>query len=191
MPLSDQRLKDLKACILAFHQNPSQPIDDRHPIMNNFFSTLERIFRYGLKAGASRGGQTKWDPWNWIEKLPSCTSNSGLFVPYQLLKAIDETKKSSRVTTAQGKGRLFLRTLVQRKLLENLLQLLRDNPVLALRHYEAGHSLFTDEILSEILRSLFAEVARLDFQLDLDNADFLDETWELPVMKELQFVPCR
>uniref|UniRef100_A0A0X3PK80 RUN domain-containing protein n=1 Tax=Schistocephalus solidus TaxID=70667 RepID=A0A0X3PK80_SCHSO len=191
MPLSDQRLKDLKACILAFHQNPSQPIDDRHPILINFFSTLERIFRYGLKTGTSRVGLTKWHLWNWIEKLPSYTSDSGLCIPYLLLKAIDETKKSSRVTTAQGKDRLFLRTLVQRKLLESFLQLLRDNPVFVLRHYEADHCLFTDEILSEILRSLFAELARLELHLDLDNADFLDETWELSVMKELQFVPCR
>nr|VZI44976.1 unnamed protein product [Spirometra erinaceieuropaei] len=184
MPLSDQRLKDLKACILAFHQHPGQPIDDTHPTMINFFSTLERIFRHGLKNGTSR------DLWNWIERLPSYTSDSGYYIPYQLLKAINEAKKSSRVTTAQGKGRLFLRTLVHRKLLENLLQLLRDNPVLVLRHYEIENSLFTDDILSEILRSLFAELARLDFQLDLDNADFLDETWELAVMKELQFVPC-
>lgn len=52
-------------------------------------------------------------------------------------------------------------------------------------------SILGDEILCQILCSVLMWVGRLQFNLELENARFLDDTWVLPFTKRLELVPCR
>lgn len=51
-------------------------------------------------------------------------------------------------------------------------------------------SVLGDEILSEILLSVLRQVGNLKFELDLRNASFLDTSWYLPLVLDLELVPC-
>lgn len=51
-------------------------------------------------------------------------------------------------------------------------------------------SIIGNEILGEIFLSLLYQSAHIDFDLKLENASFLDETWLLPVYQECELVPC-
>ena len=63
-------------------------------------------------------------------------------------------------------------------------------PFLALDYYSPD-SILGDEILGEILYSVLLQISRLNFRLDLKNASFLDDTWELPECVNVEFVPCK
>ncbi|CAG5136667.1 unnamed protein product, partial [Candidula unifasciata] len=56
--------------------------------------------------------------------------------------------------------------------------------------YDATSSILNNDILSEILLSLLAEVQNIPFCLYLKNASFLDETWEMGEYRDYEFVPC-
>lgn len=51
-------------------------------------------------------------------------------------------------------------------------------------------SVLGDEILSEILLSVLRQVGNLKFELDLRNGSFLDNSWYLPSVLDLELVPC-
>ena len=48
-----------------------------------------------------------------------------------------------------------------------------------------------DDILREILLSVLLQCSKLNFKLNLRNATFLDDTWQLPSCVALELVPCR
>lgn len=51
-------------------------------------------------------------------------------------------------------------------------------------------SIIGDEILGEIFLSLLYQCSHINFELQLDNASFLDDTWQLPGYHEYELVPC-
>ncbi|KAK7491266.1 hypothetical protein BaRGS_00017537 [Batillaria attramentaria] len=57
-------------------------------------------------------------------------------------------------------------------------------------HYDPNSSILRNDILTEIFLSLLEEVHRITFRLNLKNASFLDETWELAELRDHEFVPC-
>jgi hypothetical protein len=104
-----------------------------------------------------------------------------------LVKAVKDCRK---VTTAQGRGRLFLRLSLQRKTFSIPVELLAHNPVLSASCYDPTNSIIGDEILREIFLSLLYEVTCIRFRLSTRCMAFLDESWHIPVYKELELVPC-
>lgn len=60
----------------------------------------------------------------------------------------------------------------------------------ACRTYASG-SILGDEILGEIFLSVLLQCSKLKFKLQPQNAAFLDETWQLGLYKQYEFVPCK
>ncbi|KAG0721062.1 hypothetical protein GWK47_047209 [Chionoecetes opilio] len=56
--------------------------------------------------------------------------------------------------------------------------------------YEEDDSIIGNEILGEIFLSLLYQCSHINFDLRLENASFLDETWQLPVYQDHELVPC-
>lgn len=63
-------------------------------------------------------------------------------------------------------------------------------PFLALDYYSTD-SILGDEILGEILYSVLLQISKLNFRLNLRNASFLDDTWDLSECMSVEFVPCK
>lgn len=51
-------------------------------------------------------------------------------------------------------------------------------------------SIIGNEILGEIFLSLLYQCSHISFDLKLENASFLDETWQLPIYQQHELVPC-
>ena len=102
-----------------------------------------------------------------------------------------QIRKTCSVATPQGCGRLLIRMLLQRNLLDFPVKLLQNNPHVAAKFYEPSVSVLGSEILVQIFCSLVSEISRISFALNLENTEFLDETWKLPVFRSYEFVPCK
>lgn len=63
-------------------------------------------------------------------------------------------------------------------------------PTLATEFYDLK-SILGDDILREILLSVLLQCSKLNFKLNLRNATFLDDTWQMPKCVALQLVPCK
>lgn len=53
--------------------------------------------------------------------------------------------------------------------------------------------ILSDDILSQILISLLTSLENeelVKFALDVKNCSFLDDTWQLPLVRKYEFVPC-
>nr|CDS26674.1 RUN [Hymenolepis microstoma] len=96
----------------------------------------------------------------------------------------------TRVKTTVGKGRLLLRTLAYNSGLADFVKLLMENKPFIYEHYERGKAVFTNEVQCQIFFSFIADFKRIKFDLNLTHADFLDTTWDIPVYKYKDFVPC-
>ncbi|KAH9495823.1 hypothetical protein Btru_013401, partial [Bulinus truncatus] len=92
--------------------------------------------------------------------------------------------------TDQGRGRLLIRACLVKKDLASLVKKLREDNSFVELWYDSSTSILNNDILSEILLSLLAEVQNIPFSLYLKNASFLDETWELAEYRDYEFVPC-
>ena len=55
--------------------------------------------------------------------------------------------------------------------------------------YDPLTSLFTNEDSREFILGVFSLLGNMEFDLKIRNASFLDETWELPVFKQIELVP--
>jgi len=52
-------------------------------------------------------------------------------------------------------------------------------------------SILGDDILREILLSVLLQCSKFNFKLNLRNAAFLDDTWQMPSCVVLELVPCK
>ncbi|KAK0048473.1 hypothetical protein Bpfe_022088 [Biomphalaria pfeifferi] len=181
MSVSHPLLKILKASLLDLH-NEGGKILDTNPRLIPMCRTLEDIFRLGLQTH-HRHWFTKPDYWNVLSKLGE-KAGPGL---YHIIKFV---KGNAKTDTDQGRGRLFIRACLLKKDLVTLVKKLReDNPFLQM-WYDSSTSILNNDILSEILLSLLAEVQNIPFSLYLKNASFLDETWEMGEYRDYELVPC-
>lgn len=163
--------------------NNPDPITDDHPHLTPLCRTLEEIFRKGLQptSGSMLSLSIKRDDfWSWIESHLSASPP----LPPPLRSLVDATSTNERTLTYIGKGRLLIRSALQKKLLFALLDLQCKNV------YDPRTSIIGNEILAQILSSLLRQLATFEFQLDLDNASFLDSSWQLPLRKNYEMVPC-
>lgn len=57
--------------------------------------------------------------------------------------------------------------------------------------YYVSDAILADEILIEILLSVIYQLNIVDFKLDLENSAFLDLSWELPRIINVDLVPSK
>ncbi|KAM9296821.1 uncharacterized protein PAF06_017767 [Gastrophryne carolinensis] len=178
-------LATLKACVLGLQATGSDSITDDSTHVGPLCDVIEMILRKGLKSGAL--GLKKRDYWHWIEELPqhdTCGRHSHLSV------MIENTVACTKVLTAQGKGRYFLRLALNRKSIAVAVQHVQHTQKL-LEWYDPLFSVLGNEEYMEPFLSLLLVVSQSRFDLDLKNSSFLDESWLLPVCVIYQTVPCR
>lgn len=84
----------------------------------------------------------------------------------------------------------MIRFLLQRGRLEFLVHQIQSRAQFAEKFYDPVQSVLAHEILVQIFGSLISELGRLSFHLDLDNTEFLDDTWEMPLLQKYELVPC-
>lgn len=188
MSVSDPLIKLIKNHI--YNLTISQPVTDAHSSLRPFCELLEIVFRKGLRPNTSLFDFTHKDYWNWLENLSHGITERTVRLHPLFDVAISQVKLSTKVTSAQGRGRLFLRLSLQNKLLHNTIDALLKNSYFLFTWYDPEKSFFADDILSEILLSLLLQVSELNFQLCIKNNSFLDETWLIPSYRQLQLVPC-
>ncbi|CAL8093179.1 unnamed protein product [Calicophoron daubneyi] len=183
---SPPQFKIIKAFILRAYEDHVEEINDSYSALATLCEAVEHVLCLGLCRNS-----TTWSFWNWMNSLPKWCESERIFIHPGLSDAVQLVRHTTSVATVRGRGRLIIRTLMQRALLDFPLKLLIDHPIYAARFYDTSHSVLNNEILVQIFCSLISEVCRLPFKLNLDNAEFLDETWEMPEFKCLEFVPCK
>ncbi|KAM3178886.1 hypothetical protein ACTXT7_001633 [Hymenolepis weldensis] len=191
---------DFKASVGVLYTNQCTELNDKSPELTPLLRSIERVMEAGLKECPSLFGEAKQYCWNAFERLMQCSKEYKYEIPYSLSSAyyVVLTKKilflkvneCSRVKTAVGKGRLLLRTLANNGGLGDLVKLIKENKSFIYEHYEPGKAVFTNEVQCQIFYSFIADFARIKFDLNLTHADFLDTTWDIPVYKYKDFVPC-
>ncbi|KAL5019334.1 hypothetical protein ScPMuIL_005056 [Solemya velum] len=186
MSVSDPLLKILKVFVLELRTEDAI-ITDEHKQLRPLCENLEAIFRKGLRKNGGWFGTS--DYWSWISKLDN--EWNGTRISPALCMIVNYVKNSRKAKSIKGKGRLFLRICLLKKVLGEVVQLLCNNRLLSETWYEPSESILGNEILTEIFLSLLHELKELSFSLDLKNASFLDDSWILPEYKQYEFVPCK
>ncbi|ROT80185.1 RUN and FYVE domain-containing protein 4 [Penaeus vannamei] len=186
MSISDPLIKELKGHVLeATKASSNGAILDIHPFLLPLCQVLESIFRKGLNNIVhSAFGITRRDYWAWIDK--TAQTSAGLQGNFK--RIVEEVSSNPSINTPQGRGRLFIRHALKSKCLhvpvETIVRMKCNEGI-----YEED-SIIGDEILGEIFLSLLYQCSHLHFDLKLENASFLDETWQLPQYQEYELVPC-
>ncbi|GAA48199.1 hypothetical protein CSKR_111082 [Clonorchis sinensis] len=175
----------IKQCILDVHENQISRINDEYVHLRELCEAVERLFRLGF-----RGTFRVRDYWHWMLAVSKMCVKERKFLHPLYTDAIDKVQHNSSVTTAQGRGRLMIRLLLHHSMLDFPVKFMLAHPDYAASLYDSSYSALSNEIYVQILHSLLAEMCRVPFDLNLDNAEFLDETWEMPVFERYELVPC-
>ncbi|VDP50925.1 unnamed protein product [Schistosoma mattheei] len=181
--------EQVKSCILSFHNANEKCVTDETQFLQSLCEAIESVLRMGLKC--SHRLIKRKDYWNWMKSIPRICEKWEIFVHPSYLQAINHVHKCRSVTTAQGRGRLLIRMLLSSGTLDFPFKLLLNNIHLSAAFYEESESVMGNDILIQIFSSLVSEVCRIPFNLNVDNTEFLDETWCLPTFKTFTFVPCK
>ncbi|XP_051529842.1 uncharacterized protein si:ch211-250n8.1 isoform X3 [Myxocyprinus asiaticus] len=127
------------------------------------------------------------DYWHCFEQLlqhDSCGRLSSVSL------AVQQTTACTKLTNFQGRGRFFIRLMLMRKTLGNVVKhLLHTNRVIEL--YSPYIAILRNEEFVEPFLSLSMVLSEMDFKLSIENCSFLDESWLLPVCEIYETVPCR
>ncbi|XP_070579872.1 uncharacterized protein [Ptychodera flava] len=188
MALRDPLLTELKGILLNL-KDEQQAIRDGNPKVKQLCENLENILRKGLKQPGSLFGLNKRDFWCWVEALPNYTWNDKINPLFSL--AIETCKNSPKLKTHQGRGRCFLRIALVKKIVSVPIEQLLKNPKLTEYWYDPATSIIGNELLKESLMSMLFLITNINFELNLKNASFLDESWQIPVYKHYELVPCK
>ncbi|XP_038065298.1 uncharacterized protein LOC119735604 [Patiria miniata] len=188
MATRDPLLSNLKAVLLRLKEN-KQPITDGDPDLLILCDTMECILRKGLKKPGSLFGLYKRDYWCWMESMITAPGSARLHPMFPI--AIEACKSSNKVRSHQGRGRLLLRICLHKKILAVPIEQLLKNSRMLETWYDPLLSIIGSELLVESLTSLLFWASEIQFDLNIKNASFLDETWTLPVYRQYEFVPCK
>lgn len=183
MPLHDPLLKRLKGLVLDIRLK-NDVITDKSPVLTELCVTIEDILIRGSR-DTSWFSKSNYRYWTWIEKIGQRERYQPAF--HMVLDTVKDCKK---VCTSCGRGRLFIRSALSKKVLAVPVQQLIKVKQLVQEFYYSYNTIIGDEILSEIFVSLLLELSEVTFQLQIHNASFLDKTWELPIYRNFEFVPC-
>ncbi|XP_022903455.1 uncharacterized protein [Onthophagus taurus] len=186
MSVSDPLIKDLKGCILNFFEEIKENgINDSNPDLLVFCSTTEKIFSTGLNQIHNTLGFIKSinNPWLWLDKIASDKA-----ISFTYLNCVEKVRKCKSIQTNLGRLRLLIRLCLSQKCLHIPLEYLITSKKLNVYYNE--NCIIGDEILSEILLSVFRQVSKIPFHLNVNNNSFLDTSWNMPEVLHVEFVPC-
>ncbi|VDM18232.1 unnamed protein product [Hydatigera taeniaeformis] len=181
---------EFKACVAQLYTSNCTELNDNSPDLVPLFKAIEKVFEHGLKEFPSLFGESKQYCWDVFEKLTKYNKEFDFDIPYSLSAALDKANECKRVRTAIGKGRLFLRILAKNGSLGDLVLLLKENKPFLLQFYERSKAVLTNDVQCQIFYSFVADFTRIKFDLNIDGADFLDVSWEIPMYMTKDFVPC-
>ena len=160
-------------------------IRDSEPDLKKLCVMIEKVFRRGLRQQNTVFGIVKKDYWSWIELLAESKTNTNPH--FQII--VGKIKESGKFLTAQGRGRCFIRAALNKKIIALPIQLLYKSGELLYSLYDPLISVFTNEDSREFILGVFSLLNNMDFDLRIRNASFLDETWELPMFRQIELVP--
>ncbi|XP_048576024.1 uncharacterized protein LOC5520216 [Nematostella vectensis] len=181
-------LNNLNDLVLRLKSSEKQPIQDDHVFLAPICEGIENVLRVGLKRSVLGFGLVKWDYWCWIESLPRYIQNDRRTLA--LLHGITFTKSSKKIVGYQGYGRLFIRFALSKRLLGHVVEGLQKNKKL-LKYWYNETAILCDKVFSDMFRHILSDLEEHNFNLNLKNAYFLDESWVIPELKETQIVPCK
>ncbi|KAJ3608073.1 hypothetical protein NHX12_025123 [Muraenolepis orangiensis] len=184
MAPKDALLGTLKVCILSLQADGAR-VTDSSAHLPSCCELLEFILRKGLQQPVL--SLVHRDYWHCFEVLPqqdTCGSLSALSL------AVEQTQGCKKLLSAQGRGRYLLRLALRRKALQRYVTHLLHTPRV-LEWYSSSCSILRNEESLEPFMSLLLVLSQMDFQLEIENCSFLDESWLLPVCEIYETVPCR
>ncbi|CAL8304647.1 unnamed protein product [Lota lota] len=184
MAPKDALLGTLKVCILNL-QSDGNVVTDSSAHLPSCCELLEFILRKGLQQPVL--SLVHRDYWHCFELLPqqdTCGSHSALSL------AVEQTRVCKKLLGSQGRGRYLLRLALSRKVLQRFITHLLHTPRV-LEWYSSSSSILRNEESLEPFMSLLLVLSQMDFQLEIENCSFLDESWLLPVCEMYETVPCR
>ncbi|CAL8282648.1 unnamed protein product [Merluccius merluccius] len=184
MAPKDALLGTLKVCILNL-QSDGKVVTDSSAHLASCCELLEFILRKGLQQPVL--SLVHRDYWHCFELLPqqdTCGSHSALSL------TVEQTRGCKKLLGAQGRGRYLLRLALSRRVLQRFIAHLLHTPRV-LEWYSSSCSILRNEESVEPFMSLLLVLSQMDFQLEIENCSFLDESWLLPVCEIYETVPCR
>ncbi|XP_074093915.1 uncharacterized protein LOC141524144 [Cotesia typhae] len=186
MTVSDPLIKDLKGWTRKLTELNAD-ITDRSPDLLLFCECLEKCLQQGVIHHLNSFGLSKSsEVWDWIEEL--IERHLGDLPTLSL--AFEAVSQNEKIQTPVGKLRLFIRICLMKKCFHLPVQMLVRKPGVSRNYYEPT-SILGDEILGEIFLSVLLQISRLQFCLNIRNARFLDDTWQLPELLIFELVPCK
>lgn len=85
-------LADFKACVGQLYASNCTEVNDNSPYLVPLFTSIEKVFEYGLKEFPSLFGEPQQYCWNVFEKLKKCSKEFSYDVPYTLSSALDKVR---------------------------------------------------------------------------------------------------
>ncbi|XP_072523598.1 uncharacterized protein [Salminus brasiliensis] len=183
MPGKDPLVETLKVCILQLQAEGT--VTDSSPHLAPCCELLELILRKGLQQPVL--SLTNRDYWHCFEQLlqqDTCGRLSAVSL------AVQQTLACPKLLTAQGRGRFFIRLMLTRRTLGNVVRHLL-HTARVMECYSPDISVLRNEEFVEPFLSLCLVLSEMEFKLNIENCSFLDESWLLPVCETYEAVPCR
>ncbi|XP_011873485.1 PREDICTED: uncharacterized protein LOC105565142 isoform X3 [Vollenhovia emeryi] len=186
MSVSDPLIKELKGWTRKLIDHAKE-ITDENEDLCHFCKCLENCLQKGLLPSLDSVGYLKVPyTWTWLEYVGE-KNYSGYNT---FLLAVEQAKQNAKVRTSAGRLRLLIRICLARRCLHMPVEILSRIPTLATEFYNLK-SILGDDILREILLSVLLQCSKFNFKLNLRNAAFLDDTWQMPKCVALELVPCK
>ncbi|XP_066260065.1 uncharacterized protein [Euwallacea similis] len=189
MSVSDPLIKDIKGCVQQFLTltNSNTPILDNNIYFLHFVQTIEKIFNNGL----IRQQNTKFfdrtiDPYSWMSSI---TKDINITSNLTYKTCVDNSRDRRDTHTNCGRFRLLIKYCLSKKCLHIPVEVLVKSEYVSV--FYTSDSILGDEILSEICLSVLRQLSKIPFELDLQNASFLDLSWCLPQVVAMELVPCK
>ncbi|XP_012217341.1 uncharacterized protein [Linepithema humile] len=186
MSVSDPLIKELKGWTRKLLEHANE-INDENQDLYHFCKCLENCLQQGLLPVFDNIGYLNLAyAWKWLEYIAGKKYNS--YNTFSL--AAEQVRQNSKVHTSAGRLRLLIRICLVRRCFHMPVEILTKIPTLATQFYDFK-SILGDDILREILLSVLLQCSKLNFKLNLRNAAFLDDTWQLPRYRVFELVPCK
>ncbi|XP_036149343.1 uncharacterized protein LOC105831171 [Monomorium pharaonis] len=186
MSVSDPLVKELKGWTRKLLEHTGE-ITDENEDLCHFCKCLENCLQKGLLPTLDNIGYLKVPyAWHWLEYVAE-RNYSGYNT---FLLVVEQVKQNAKVHTPAGRLRLLIRICLVRRCLHMPVEILTRVPALATEFYNSK-SILGDDILREILLSVLLQCSKFNFKLNLRNATFLDDTWQIPRCVALELVPCK
>ncbi|XP_056626915.1 uncharacterized protein si:ch211-250n8.1 [Triplophysa dalaica] len=183
MPAKDPLIETLKVCILNLKSEGT--VTDSSPHLVSCCELLELILRKGLQQPVlSLAHRDYWQCFKQLIQHDTCGRLSSVSL------AVQQTAGCCKIITSQGRGRFFIRLMLMKRTLGNVVKhLLHTNRVM--EWYCPNVAILRNEEFVEPFISLSMVLSEMEFKLNIENCSFLDESWLLPVCQIYEAVPCQ